>query len=101
MNIHILLFLIMNIKTDEYIAQERIQQEKIQHEQVKPEQAEQYNKAVPSKRKPIIQYKDSAPPPIRICNKGEISSDCRKLTQAEISGNVVRGKKQNIDDQTP
>ena len=41
MNIHILLFLIMNIKTDEYIAQERIQQEKIQHEQVKPEQAEQ------------------------------------------------------------
>ena len=92
----------MNIKTDEYIAQERIQQEKIQHEQVKPEQAEQYNKAVPSKSKPIIQYKDGpAPPPIRICNKGEISSDCRKLTQAEISGNVVRGKKQTLDDQTP
>ena len=54
----------MNIKTDEYIAQERIQQEKIQHEQVKPEQAEQYNKAVPSKSKPIIQYKDSIKRPL-------------------------------------
>lgn len=96
----------MGVKTNEYIAQEKIQQEqiqleKIQQEQIHPEKAEQ-SKAMPSKSKPIIQYKDGpAPPPIRICNKGEISSDCRKLTQAEISGNVVRGKKQNLDDQTP
>lgn len=88
MDIHILLFLIMGIKTDEYIVQE-----KIQLEQINREKTEQQHKEIPNAV--------SAPPPLRVCKNGEISSDCRKLTQAEISSGVVRGKKQNLDDQTP
>jgi hypothetical protein len=38
---------------------------------------------------------------IRICGKNEIATDCRHITQAEISSGTVRGMKIEVDNPQP
>jgi len=49
----------------------------------------------PAKVAPEVYYN------VRVCNKDEVSTECRKLTQAEISSGAVRGMHQPSENQQP
>lgn len=93
------LLLIIGIQTSEYIDAER--QKQVQHSiQVKkPEQQDKSANVPMPAPAPIIERRAI---PIRICKKGEVPTDCKPLTQADIGADVTRGHtEENVDNPLP